>query len=75
MNWDTSVGWCKQAHGQLLQWLGKRVAQRRLILDGEALEYAGRLQLRYGLLKHQVQWSHPLAVRREPIVVKKSFTA
>jgi hypothetical protein len=73
MNWDTSIGWCKQAQGQLLQLLGKRLAQRGMILSGEALEYAGRLQLRYGLLKHQVQWSHSLGLRREPIAVKKSF--
>ena len=44
-----------------------------MMLSGESLEYAGRLQLRYGMLKHQVQWSHPLGLQREPIAVKKSF--
>jgi hypothetical protein len=75
MNWDISIGKGKQAYGRLLQRAGNRFSQRRWVLDGEALEYAGRLQMRYGMLKHQVQWNHEtLRLRREPIPIKKSMS-
>jgi uncharacterized protein YjbJ (UPF0337 family) len=58
MNWDISTGRFKQSYGRVLQSLGRYLARRGLVLEGEALEYAGRLQMRYGMLKHQVQWNH-----------------
>ena len=75
MNWDISTGRVKQSYGRLLQLVGRRFARRRLVLDGEALEYAGRLQMRYGMLKHQVQWNHaPIRPDRESIAIKKSVS-
>jgi uncharacterized protein YjbJ (UPF0337 family) len=75
MNWDISIGRYKQVYGRVLQAVGKRFSQRRMILNGEALEYAGRLQMRYGILKHQVQWNNDaLYMKREPIPVKKSLS-
>ena len=60
MNWDISIGQCKQVWGRVLQELGGRYERRRLVLNGERLEFAGRLQARYGTLKHQAQWGHAL---------------
>ena len=74
MNWDISTGRFKQSYGRVLQTLGKHLSQRKWVLDGEALEYAGRLQMRYGMLKHQVQWNHaPLVQRREPIATRSTY--
>jgi len=68
MNWDISIGRSKQLMGRLLQTAGRRFSTRRLVLDGEAMEYAGRLQSRYGMLKHEAQWGgHPLQLRRQRI--------
>ncbi len=70
MNWDISIGRSKEGLGRALQWLGARCGRRQWVLDGEAMEYSGRLQTRYGILKHQVQWGddtmHP---KRQPIPV------
>lgn len=78
MNWDTLIGRARQATGRLLQAGGERFGDRRWILRGEAMEYAGRLQTRYGLLKHQVQWGAeltPIAIRNEPTLpAKKSLS-
>jgi len=73
MNWDISTGRFKQSYGRVLQSIGRFLARRRLVLDGEALEYAGRLQMRYGMLKHQVQWNHvPLRDARDRIATRSS---
>ena len=61
MNWDISIGQCKQIYGRVLQACGQRFDRRKLVLDGERIEYGGRLQSRYGMLKHQVQWGAGLA--------------
>ncbi len=72
MNWDISIGRYKLACGRALQFVGGRLGNRKLILDGEAMEYAGRLQMRYGMLKHEAQWNgDALRLRRIPIPVKK----
>jgi hypothetical protein len=71
MNWDISIGLLKQIYGWFLQVIGQRLSRRKTVLNGEALEYAGRLQVRYGTLKHQVQWNvGNLRFRREPIVIR-----
>lgn len=57
MNWDMSIGRCKRTYGRLLQQLGGRFGSRKLVLNGERSEYAGRLQMRYGALKHQALWN------------------
>ena len=57
MNWDITIGQVRLAYGRLLQRIGTRVDRRGLVLKGEAMEYAGRLQHRYGALKHQAQWN------------------
>ena len=57
MNWDISIGQCKRMYGRLLQQLGGRFGSRKLVLNGERSEYAGRLQMRYGTLKHQALWN------------------
>ncbi len=76
MNWDISIGRAKQLYGRALQAAGVRLSRRHLILKGEALEYGGRLQVRYGMLKHQVQWSgDALRSRRDPMPVKRSWSA
>ena len=61
MNWDISIGQCKQIYGRALQACGQRFDRRKLVLDGERIEYSGRLQSRYGMLKHNVQWGAQLA--------------
>jgi uncharacterized protein YjbJ (UPF0337 family) len=71
MNWDISIGHCKQIYGRLLQAAGQRLDRRRLVLDGERLEFGGRLQARYGMLKHHVQWNAGLMqFRRQSIPVR-----
>ena len=76
MNWDISLGRSRQVYGRLLQALGERLNRRQMVLNGEAVEYAGRLQSRYGALKHQVQWSdHALRTHGEPIRIKRSITS
>jgi len=71
MNWDISIGRSRQWMGRLMQATGQRFAARRLVLDGEAMEYAGRLQTRYGLLKHEAQWGGPMTLmKRQPVAVR-----
>ena len=70
MNWDITIGRGKQIVGRLVQSVGRRSDRRKLVLDGERLEYAGRLQMRYGVLKHQVQWNTGLVrFRRQASMV------
>ncbi len=57
MNWDITIGRCKQSYGRCLQRLGIRMQNRILVLNGERAEYSGRLQMRYGTLKHQALWN------------------
>lgn len=57
MNWDITIGHCKQTYGRCLQSTGSRFGNRKLVLNGERSEYAGRLQIRYGTLKHQALWN------------------
>jgi uncharacterized protein YjbJ (UPF0337 family) len=61
MNWDISIGNCRQFCGRVLQTLGEQFDRRALVLFGEQIEYRGRLQTRYGWLKHQEQWGATLA--------------
>ncbi len=61
MNWDITIGQGKQFYGRVLQDLGKRLDRRALVLEGERVEFTGRLQMRYGLLKNEVQWGPRLA--------------
>ena len=69
MNWDISIGHCKQLYGRALQAYGRRWDRRKVVLNGERIEYSGRLQARYGTLKHHVQWGPALArVRSDPSV-------
>ena len=70
MNWDISIGRLRQVGGRLMQAMGQRFAQRKWVLDGEAMEYAGRLQIRYGMLKHQVQWGPDRARMSDPIAIR-----
>ena len=60
MNWDIAIGQCRQIVGRGLQAWGRRTRRSRLVSNGEGIERAGRLQLRYGVLKHQVQWNSGL---------------
>lgn len=57
MNWDITIGQCKQHYGRYLQQFGSRIGNRKLVLNGERAEYSGRLQMRYGMLKHQALWN------------------
>lgn len=57
MNWDITIGQCRQVYGRCLQRLGSQSGNRKLVLNGERSEYAGRLQMRYGTLKHQALWN------------------
>ncbi len=57
MNWDITIGHCKQIYGRRLQRVGAQLDSRKLVLEGERAEYAGRLQIRYGTLKHQALWN------------------
>ncbi len=59
MNWDISIGYCRQAYGRVVQALGRRFESRAMVMTGERIEYAARLQIRYGVLKHQAQWNAP----------------
>jgi hypothetical protein len=71
MNWDISIGRARQLLGRLMQSAGRRFSARRMVLDGEAMEYAGRLQTRYGLLKHEAQWGDAAMVSRpQPIRIR-----
>ena len=71
MNWDIAIGHCKQRYGRLLQTMGQRLDRRRLVLDGERVEFGGRLQARYGMLKHHVQWNAGLLqLRRQSIPIQ-----
>ena len=73
MNWDISIGHGKQWYGRMLQGIGRRFDRRRIVLDGERIEFTGRLQMRYGLLKHQAQWgSALLRLQRQPMAVSAS---
>ena len=68
MNWDISIGQGKQWYGRVLQDIGRRFDRRAVVLNGERLEFTGRLQMRYGLLKHQAQWgSAMLRLQRHPV--------
>ncbi len=60
MNWDIAIGQCKQRYGRILQGIGQRFDHRRMVMNGERLEFSGRLQARYGVLKHQAQWGQDL---------------
>ncbi len=60
MNWDISIGQCKQWYGRVLQVVGRRLDRRGIVSEGERFESTGRLQARYGLVKHQVQWGAKL---------------
>ena len=57
MNWDITIGHSKQAYGRSIQWIGSQIGNRKLVLSGERSEYSGRLQMRYGMLKHQAFWN------------------
>jgi hypothetical protein len=77
MNWDITIGQVRQTYGRFLQRVGMRWEKRSVILDGERMEYEGRLQHRYGTLKHQAQWGFnpDVAMVREsrhPVNRKKS---
>jgi uncharacterized protein YjbJ (UPF0337 family) len=74
MNWDISMGRARQLFGRLLQRVGGQLGDRPLVLSGESHEYAGRLQARYGALKHQVQWGllRPIPIKQEPVALNKS---
>jgi uncharacterized protein YjbJ (UPF0337 family) len=73
MNWDISMGTVRQLYGRALQRLGSRLGDRGLVLAGESHEYAGRLQARYGALKHQVQWNlRPIPIKQESAALQKS---
>ena len=61
MNWDISIGHGRQVCGRVMQAVGKRFDRRALVLEGERIEFKGRLQMRYGLLKNEVQWGPSLA--------------
>lgn len=61
MNWDISIGHGKQFYGRVMQGLGRRFDRRSMVLEGERVEFSGRLQMRYGLLKNEVQWGPRLA--------------
>ncbi len=70
MNWDITIGHGRQMVGRVMRAFGRRYDRRQAVLDGEQMEYAGRLQARYGVLKHQVQWSSdPSHLRRQPIAI------
>lgn len=56
MNWDITMGYLRQACGRFLRTAGERLASPATVRRGERIEYAGRLQIRYGALKHQAQW-------------------
>jgi uncharacterized protein YjbJ (UPF0337 family) len=73
MNWDISMGSARQLYGRMLQRVGSRLGDRRVVLSGEAHEYAGRLQARYGAIKHQVQWNlQPVPIKHDPTSFKKA---
>ncbi len=57
MNWDITIGQCKQSYGRYMQRIGSRMGNRKLVMDGERAEYSGRLQMRYGTLKYQALWN------------------
>lgn len=57
MNWDITVGHFKQTYGRYLQRVGGQFENRKLVMEGERAEYAGRLQMRYGSLKHRALWN------------------
>jgi hypothetical protein len=61
MNWDISIGQGRQLYGRMLQAFGRRFDRRQWVLTGERIEYSGRLQSRYGVLKHTVQWGPTMA--------------
>lgn len=81
MNWDITIGQVKQTFGRSLQRVGSRFAKRRLVMQGERAEYAGRLQMHYGMLKHQALWNvAPARIRnansnqQTPVASKKSIS-
>ncbi len=67
MNWDISIGNGRQLCGRVLKTLGQQLDRRALVLTGEQIESRGRLQTRYGLLKHQEQWGASLARMRRQL--------
>ena len=68
MNWDISLGHLRQWYGRSLQRVGTRFENRRLVMSGERAEYRGRLQVRYGAVKHQAQWNwNSLKMQPQPI--------
>gem|GEM_PF-6730316 len=39
-----------------------------MVMSGERIEYSGRLQVRYGAVKHQAQWNwNALKMQHQPI--------
>ena len=73
MNWDISIGRFLQSYGRVLQRLGRRLDRRPMVLDGERIEFSGRLQMRYGMVKHQVQWGPKLARIPQDVTPSKSL--
>ncbi len=60
MNWDISIGHGRRVYGRVLQSIGRRLDDVQMIVEGQRAESRGRLQARYGVLKHQVQWGAQL---------------
>ncbi len=63
MNWDSWIGQWKQWSGRALREVGRRFGDRRLVVEGERVESGGRMQARYGLMKHQAQWGRLAPIR------------
>lgn len=73
MNWDISIGRSKLMYGRALQAVGRHLDRRALVLDGERIEFGGRLQMRYGMLKHEVQWNAGMMqLRRQSIPIRRA---
>lgn len=70
MNWDISIGYLRQWYGRSLRAIGSRIGNRKLMLAGERSQFAGRLQARYGALKHHTQWSWVFARMRPRVAAR-----
>ena len=56
MNWDIALGQWKRTHGKLNERYGRFRGDANRIINGKREQFAGALQVRYGVMKYEAQW-------------------
>ena len=56
MNWDIALGQWKRTRGKLNERYGEFRGDAARIIKGKREQFAGELQVRYGVMKYEAQW-------------------